>query len=75
MWEPFKKTLLVELLGATSKLEEHVVSQITSEVLSEIADALMAVERMGVRVDSFYNAIEKILKARITRSSHIMFMI
>lgn len=36
-WESFRKTLLVEVLEAASKLEELAISQIKSEVLTEVA--------------------------------------
>lgn len=56
--------MLVGLLEAASKLEGRPVSQITSEVLFEVANVVEAGESMGVRVDWFDNMLGKILKAK-----------
>lgn len=63
-WAPFRRTLLVDLLGASSKLEWQAVSQITQKVLFEAVGVVEAVEDMGVRVGCFNNIIKKILKAK-----------
>lgn len=55
------KTLLIEHMGAASKLEGQVVSQITSKVLYEVAGIVETVEGMVVRFD---NVIGRILNAK-----------
>lgn len=43
--ELFRKTLLVGLLEAVSKLEERTVSQIMLEILSEVVEAVKPAEK------------------------------
>lgn len=43
--------MLFELLKAVSKLEEHPISQIMSEVLEEVAEVVEGAKKVAARLD------------------------